>query len=227
MTRFIGIVSGKGGVGKTTTALNLSIALRNTGKDVILIDGNLTTPDISVRLGTPNLPVTLHHVAAGKNSIFEAMYKHPSGVVVVPGDLNLASISQINSKTLKRSINKLHGAAEFVLIDMPAGFENLQLWDSLDEVLVVTNPEIAAVTNALKSIKIAEGKNKLVLGAILNRVTEAPHEMTPENVQSLLNTPLITIVPESPSNATPNPIVFSSPASPIAQQYARLAEMLK
>ena len=62
MSRLIVITSGKGGVGKTTTAINLGAAINFLGEDVLIIDGNLTTPNIGVYLGSPEVPVNLNHV---------------------------------------------------------------------------------------------------------------------------------------------------------------------
>jgi len=59
ISRVIGCISAKGGVGKTTSAINLAAALHVFGKDVILVDANLTTPNVGVYLGVPIAPVTL------------------------------------------------------------------------------------------------------------------------------------------------------------------------
>jgi septum site-determining protein MinD len=232
MTRFIAIVSAKGGVGKTTTAINLSTALNNFGKDVILVDGSLTTPDIALRLGSPNPPITLHDVIDQDKHIFEAMYKHVSGLKIIPGDISLNAIEKINTKKLKKSINQLRGESEFVIIDLGAGVtkENLALINLVDEVLIITNPEIAAVTDALKSIRIAEEMNKTVLGVVLNRVNNDNTELSKAHVESMLEYPVISIIPESEdirkSQLEKQPVVFSIPGSEVTDRYNKLASAL-
>ena len=58
VSRIIGCISAKGGVGKTTSAINLAAALNYFGKDVTLVDANLTSPNVGIYLGTPISPVT-------------------------------------------------------------------------------------------------------------------------------------------------------------------------
>ena len=73
MTRIISILSGKGGVGKTTVASNLGAALVKKGKDTIILDGNVTTPNLSLHLGIPLYPVTLHDFLNKKAQIESAI----------------------------------------------------------------------------------------------------------------------------------------------------------
>ena len=70
------VSSCKGGSGKSTTSMNLGVSLAKLGRDVTIVDTNLSTPYLSMYLGVPNLPVTLHHVLQGKTKIHEAVYQH-------------------------------------------------------------------------------------------------------------------------------------------------------
>jgi Mrp family chromosome partitioning ATPase len=69
MARFITVLSGKGGVGKTTSAINLGLALSKLGADVIILDGNLSSPNLSVHLGNTFFPTTIHDVMHGNEPI--------------------------------------------------------------------------------------------------------------------------------------------------------------
>jgi septum site-determining protein MinD len=62
MTRVITVLSGKGGVGKTFVTANLGVTLAEMGKDVTILDGNLTTPNLGLHLGIPIFPRTIHDV---------------------------------------------------------------------------------------------------------------------------------------------------------------------
>jgi septum site-determining protein MinD len=87
--KVIVITSGKGGVGKTTTAINLGAAINYFGNDVLVIDANLTTPNIGIHLNSPEVPISLNHVLEDKAYPFEAVYEHPSGMKIMLSSLSI------------------------------------------------------------------------------------------------------------------------------------------
>ena len=91
------IVSGKGGVGKTTTAVNLGAALNKIDEDVVIVDTNLTTPNVGLHFGAPIVPVHLNHVMQGRAGIEEAIYEHESGTKIVPASLSLKDMKRLKS----------------------------------------------------------------------------------------------------------------------------------
>src|SRR3989344_3526732 len=156
MTRYVGILSGKGGVAKTTTALNLGAAFTYFGRDAIVVDGNLTTPNLGLHLGAPVVPINLHHVLKGKNSINEAVYTHDSGLKIIPAGLSVSDLQGVNPDKLKNVLAGLDGLADLVIVDGSAGLgrEALAVLQAVQDVIIVTNPELPAVTDALKMIKV-------------------------------------------------------------------------
>lgn len=82
--RSIVFASGKGGTGKTTTVANLGVALAQFGKEVILLDADLTMANLSLVLGMEDIPVTLHDVLAREADLKDAIYEGPAGVKVIP-----------------------------------------------------------------------------------------------------------------------------------------------
>ncbi|MBL7147952.1 MAG: cell division ATPase MinD [Nanoarchaeota archaeon] len=231
MTRYILISSGKGGTGKTSTVINLGIALNNFGKDVVVVDGNLTTPNIGLYLGVPIVPTTLHDVILNKKDINDSIYLHRSGTKVIPGSISLNSLGKIKSNVLKKKLREIEKDVDFVIIDCAAGFshDSLGALEASDEVLVVTNPELPAVTDALKSIKIAEEYGKNVLGIILNR-KKGKIEMRPEAIEKLLDKPIISMIPEDikikEALVKQDAVINLFPKSESAIAYKRLAANL-
>jgi septum site-determining protein MinD len=232
MTRFIVIASGKGGAGKTTTAINLGTALTNFGREVIVMDANLTTPNIGVYLGAPVVPVTLHDVLGGKKHITEAAYLHPSGLKVIPGGISLDNLKKIDYKKLSEALMDLQDKAEVILIDIGPGLtkETLTILEMADEAIIVTNPELTAVTDALRTIKMMEKMNTRVIGIVLTRVRDDDYEMSPDNVEAILERPVIGIIPEDhnvrKSIHLKHPVVYTHPSSNAAMSYKRLAANL-
>ena len=161
MSKLITVTSGKGGVGKTTTAINLAAALNGFGKDVVILDANLTTPNVGLHLGAPIVPVSLNHVLSGKAKVSDAMYEHDSGTKIVPSSLSYRDLKDFGSNggdKLKGVGKKLKKMADIVIYDSAAGLggEATSAIESSDELILVTNPEIPAVTDALKTAKLAE-----------------------------------------------------------------------
>src|SRR3989304_5349675 len=101
MSRIITITSGKGGVGKTTTSINLATALNFFGKEVIIVDANLTTPNVGLHLGAPIVPISLNHVLQGKAKIQDAIYEHESGTKILPSSLSISELRKINHNKIK------------------------------------------------------------------------------------------------------------------------------
>ena len=196
--KLITITSGKGGVGKTTTAINLGTALNSFGKEVIIVDANLTTPNVGLHLGAPIVPVNFNHVLSGKAKVSEAIYEHESGTKIVPSSLSVKELQKLNYKKMKSAASRLRKMADYVIVDSAAGLgdEAISAMEVADELIVVTNPEIPAVTDALKTVKLAEELGKDVKGIIVTRVQGGKNEMKISNVKEMLDLPILGVVPE-------------------------------
>lgn len=229
MTKFIVIASSKGGVGKTTTAINLGTALTQFSRDVILVDVNLSTPNVSLYLGAPNVPITLHDVLNRNKKITEALYMHSHGLKIIPASQSLKDNKEVDYVKLEKLIKSLSGMAEFVIIDTAAGLreEAINGIKLGDEILVVSTPELPAISDALRTIKKAKELGKKVTGVILTRAYEDELELTKGDVEALLETPVISIIPEDETMREAvrmkSPITHSHPNSAAATSYKELA----
>src|SRR3989344_7385028 len=190
MTKFIAVVSGKGGVGKTTATINVGQAINNLGKTSVLVDANLYTPHLGINLGLIKPKGTLNQFLKKEKAISEVTYHHESGLRIIP-----ASPSYHESKSYKKLVEvfeHLDETADFVLIDSPAGLGdevNLILKHS-DEALIVVNPTISSLMDGLKTIKAANDNDTQIAGVILNMV-HGKNEIKRREAESILGYPII------------------------------------
>jgi septum site-determining protein MinD len=230
MAKVYAIISGKGGVGKTTTAINLGTAINRLGEDVVVVDANLTTPNVGIHLGAPIVPITINHVLHDQAKLEDAIYEHESGTKIIPASLSLKETKKINYKKLSDIAKKLKKVTNHVFIDCAAGLgeEARSAMASSDEVIIVTNPEMAAVTDALKTIKLAEEMNKPVKGIIITRYQGKRTEMSVLNMKDMLESQILGIIPESDevkeSQVMKNAVVLTHPRSKAAKTYMNTSE---
>ncbi len=196
MTKIIAVISGKGGVGKTTLVSNMAAALSKAGKHVLVIDGNVSGPNLAVHLGIPEThPVTLNEVIKNEAYILHAIYQHPLGFKVIP-----ASMAELQAELggLEKHLARLIGVYDIILIDSAPGVndEVRAAIEASDEVVVVTTPEVPAVQNAKMAVDFARTLGKSIAGVIINMQRNEKHELKPEEIERMLETRVIGVVKE-------------------------------
>ncbi len=229
MTRLICVSSGKGGVGKTTVTSNLGAALTHFGADTVVLDANLTNPNLGFHIGIPLYPKTLHDVLKGDAHITEAMYIHDSGLRVVPAGLSVEDLKDTSPENLSDVLLDAVGEPDFVLIDSAAGLgnESINAIEASDEVMIVTNPNLPAVTDALKTVNIAEEAGTDVTGVVLNMVKGHDSELTTEEVESMIGYEVLMEVPDhekmQEALAAKKPVVHHAPDHHVSERFKKVA----
>ena len=196
MSRIIGIVSGKGGVGKTTVTINLAAALMEYRRNVIAIDADVKMSGLGLQLGMYYFPLSLNDVLRGDGNLFEALYIHSSGLRIIPASLSIENTSMSN---LKRVLEDPFLENNIVLIDSPPGFEknSVSVLKVCPEILIVTTPEIPAITEALKIIAITERMSSTPVGVVVNMYKEnKQNQINLKEIQAICGLPIIGVIPE-------------------------------
>lgn len=233
MGRLIGVISAKGGVGKTTVASNLSVALAKLfHKRVTVIDCNITTSHLSLHFGTYSHPITLNNVLRDEASIEQAIFKHSTGVKIVPASLNLSDLTGVDISTLDRKFDNMFQGEDFVFLDTAPGFgkEAVSAIRACEEALIVTTPDIPAVTDVLKGKKVLEELEVKPIGIILNKVTGGNFELRDNEITQITDLPILAKIPYEKkilqSLAVKMPLVVYDYNSKTSLEFFRLAKIL-
>lgn len=157
-THTIAVTSGKGGVGKSNVALNLSILLSAAGNRVALLDADLGLANLDVLVDV-RPRANLAHVVAGQKSLSDIVIDLPSGVQLVPGASGLARMADVNEfqrTKLLRELARLEEENDVIVIDTGAGISRnvINFAAGADSVLVVTTPEPTSITDAYAVLKV-------------------------------------------------------------------------
>jgi flagellar biosynthesis protein FlhG len=154
----IAVTSGKGGTGKTTVAVNLATALAQSGKRVLLFDGDLGLANVDVLLGlTPKC--TVEQVLKGERRLEEIVVETRAGVKIIPaasGLARMAALGALEHAALIRAFSALPEAFDVLIVDTAPGIVEsvLHFSQAAHEVLVVLRDEPTSLTDAYAIIKV-------------------------------------------------------------------------
>lgn len=178
--RVVAIASGKGGVGKSNVALNLSIALARIGKRVILWDLDLGLANVDVLLNL-DIQADLSHVLSGEKRIEDIIIDTPAHIQVIPGasgDERLANLNEKELQFLLKALNSLSEQTDYIILDTGAGVsdDTISFITSADEAIVVTTPEPTAMVDAYATIKLTHSISPETHIHLLVNMARNPHE---------------------------------------------------
>ncbi len=178
--RVIAVTSGKGGVGKTNIATNLSLVLCQMGYRVVLLDVDLGLANVDIVLGiTPKF--NLGHVFRGEKSLQDIMVEGPLGLKILSGGSGITDLANLNGWRLEvfiKSLEQLNRDFDFVILDTGAGIHRTVLSFVLaaTEVLVVTTPEPTAITDAYGLLKVIHQRSPHAQVRLLVNMAKSPNE---------------------------------------------------
>lgn len=156
-SRVVVISSGKGGVGKSTLALNLSINLCTRGMKIILMDADMGLANLDVMLGLVS-KYNIYHLLQEKKTMEDITISGPEGLKIIPGGSGISELANLKDTELKRilvELRKLDGAYDYMIIDTGAGISKtvMNFLLAAEDIIVITTPEPTAVTDAYSLVK--------------------------------------------------------------------------
>lgn len=242
--KIIAVASGKGGVGKSTTAVNLALALSNQNKKVALFDADIYGPSIPTMLGYEGTaPATTDgktfepFVNLGLETMSVGTLIDRSQPLIWRGAKACGAMQQLLTDTN-------WGDIDIMVIDMPPGTGDIQITLSqkvkTDGAVIVSTPQDIALIDAVKGINMFKRVNVPILGIIENmsyyicekcghRADIFGHEGAKKTAEAMGETflgeiPLHYAIRENADNGTP--IVFADPDSPHTQAYEEIAKKI-
>jgi ATP-binding protein involved in chromosome partitioning len=231
MRSIVAVASGKGGVGKSTVAVNLAVALAEAGARVGLIDADILNPNIPMMtgLGTGRPKVEgekmLPIEAYGVKVISTGFLIDPNKPMILRGPMLHSAIRQFFTDVK-------WGDLDYMIVDLPPGTGDapLSLAQSfpLTGAIIVTQPQDVAVSDALRSVAMFETLNVPVLGVVENMAGEFFGEGGGEKLAQERGLPFLGRVPLDAEvrkgGDYGRPIVVTAPESPAGQAFQTLAQ---
>ena len=238
--KLIVVSGGKGGVGTTTVAVNLAIALVQRGTRTVLVDADTRGSDARILCRLDEL-YTIVDVLSARRTVRESLQPGPGGLQVLPGAWAEGDISESSPESQERLVSQLldlGNRADCLVVDAGNGPNRLikRLWQAADLILLVTTSELASVMDAYASIKVlAAGDDSIRIQPVVN-MTSAPDEV--DEVFGRLNRACLRFlgihlnaadwIPADPqvvlAGKAEKPFVLSAAACPAARRLKRLAE---
>jgi len=225
----IGIFSLKGGVGKTTAVISLGSAIASFGRKVLLIDGNISSPNLGLHLEIVEPEFSLQDVLSKKANISQAIHKMKN-FDIIPA--SIFKEFKVNPLLMREKIRYLKKNYDYIIIDSSPSLddETLGAMIASDEILVVTTPDHPTLSTTLKALKLAKQRGTPISGLILNKVHNKNFEISSEHIETTLEIPIMAIIPHDinflKSLSNFKPLIEFKPRSEASEEYKKLAATL-
>jgi flagellar biosynthesis protein FlhG len=238
--RLLVVAGSKGGVGTTTLAVNLAVALARRGRRTLVVDGDLGKADVAALCGTRQ-GYTIGDVLAGRRRVQETLREGPAGIDVLPGAWATGHVTDCDEAAHERLIAELARLERFdhVVIDAGSGVTRIveRFWRAADRVLLVSTTESASVIDAYAALKAtAAGRPGPAVQVVMNRAddrqAQAALSRLREACRRFLALELDSAPPLAPcrqvfeAGRRQTPVVLWAPGSQPAQLIERLAESI-
>jgi len=238
--RAITLFSLRGGVGVSSLAINLAVALaRQPNQKVTLLDLCFLSSSVPLMLNVrPKLSLaelsSREDTTISLDSLEKYMVAHSSGVKVLPVVLSLARAAPIPAEAIERVLSVLKSGFNYILVDTLSSLDDMTLAALIhsDQIILVIVPEVASIQAAIVALQVFRslGLSEEAVIPIVNH-TLAQGGLSLETIQSALKRPIKATIPHEPELLiqainSGTPLVLSQPSSAMAAAIQKLASVL-
>jgi len=191
----IGIISIKGGVGKTSAAASLAAAMANDFKRKILaVDANFSAPTLGEHVGISEPEVTIHHVLDDKAYAQDAVQATEYGFDIIPGARVYGKIDPFKLNEKLRDLKRKYDA---IILDSSPNLneEILATMIACDELIIVTTPDSVTLNSTLNAIRAAKARRTPITGIIINRSYNKNFELSIEDIERASGIKVLAVIP--------------------------------
>ena len=236
----ITVFSNKGGLGCSTIASNLALALRSlTGREVALADLDHRSGDIAFMMGIEHnrsIADVADATRLDSTSLQDLLAKHPSGVRVLPQPEQLDRADDLRPGTVGAVLEVLSAMFDFVVVDAPHGFSDvtLEIFDRSSTIVLVTELSIPSARAARRAVEVFHRLNYLVtpdrVRPVVNRLVE-PGPIAVEQFEETLGMPVVARIANDYAAVSrainlARPLIEDSPSSRATRDLLALARVL-
>ncbi len=198
------IASGKGGVGKSTLAAALAVALARAGKKTAVVDMDLGLRSLDIHLGMENTVVfSVMDYVHGDCKLMQAVLMHLTipGLGLLPAS-QLHSAEAISAEQFARILLKLQKRFDVVLVDAPAGLSRAieTILECAENSLLVVTPDDVSIRDAERFIALCRDLGKpapmIVANRVIPELVASGDQVTPQTMADTLDVPLLGYIPE-------------------------------
>jgi len=183
-SHIIGMASQKAGVGKTIISVNLSVALKKMGYNVLLVDSDTENPSVGTYLGMGRVNIGYRDVMYGKAELEQATSVHEAtGISVLPGAINSKPFTPAPERVHAVGLAIMASKYDFVIFDTAPGF-TINLTKFYGTAMIVTTPEMPAVTSCIRLAADYDNAG-IPHNLIVNRIKNRRYEISRQELEQI------------------------------------------